>query len=465
MPEIPSIPTNRHEFESWCLSNNIKAIVAGSSDTNSTWIGKRMSLAEFLNQYDRHGIAFCDVFWVMSRDGLETIEPPEGTDTYFPTKENGYPDILFRPDLSTARLLSWHEATVAVNGTYHLQNGAPVPISPRNILKAQVDRAAGLGIETKFATEFEFYVMNGTPETLRGNGYALNPLSSRPYTYHVYRSSMDQEFLSRWSEHLGNAGVYVESLNPETGPGQYEINTRYTDAMAAGDEAFMYKNAIKELAALDGKTASFMALPRAAWAGSSCHLHQSLWSTLTGDPLFAEESRDLRLSKTGANYIAGVLATLQEFAPLYWPTINSYRRARPYSWAATTQTWGYDNRSTALRVVGEDRHSFRLENRMGGADVNPYIAIAASLAGGLYGIENKLDAPAHYPGDAYADPSLKKLPQNLGTALNLFEESAIAREYLGDDFVNHYTAMKRSEIAQAEAHVSDWEVTTYIETA
>lgn len=465
MPQIQPIPENRQEFETWCKNNNIKTVVAGSSDTNSTWIGKRMALTEFLNQYDRHGVAFCDVFWVITRDGLNNVEPPKGIQSYFPTKENGYPDIHFRPDLSTARLLSWHEATIAVNGSFHLQKGDPVPISPRNILQAQVERAAGLGIQAKFASEFEFYLFNGAPEALRANSYALEPLSSRPYTYQVARSSMDHTFLSSWSDHLKNAGVYVEALNPETGPGQYEINTRYTDALAAADEAFIYKNAIKELAAFDGRTASFMALPHSEWAGSSCHLHQSLWSTLTGEPLFAEASEDLRPSKTGGHYLAGVLATLQEFAPLYWPTINSYKRARPYSWAATTQTWGYDNRSTALRVVGEDRHSFRLENRMGGADVNPYIAIAASLAGGLYGVEHQLDLPPAYSGDAYAEPSLKALPRNLAAGLDLFEQSAIAREYLGEDFVDYYTAVKRSEIAQAEQHVSDWEVSTYIETA
>jgi glutamine synthetase len=464
MAEITSIPAEREAFEKWCTKNNIKSVVAGSSDTNSTWIGKRMAVSEFLKLYDRHGIAFCDVFWVMTRDGLTAVEPTDGLTTYFPNKENGYPDILFRPDLSTARLLSWHDATIAINGTYLLQSGVPVPISPRNVLTAQVERARNLGIEAKFASEFEFYILNGAPDALRASNYVLDPLSSRPYTYHVQRSSLDQGFLTAWSEHLSRAGVYVESLNPETGPGQYEINTRYTDALAAADEAFMYKNGIKELAAFEGKTASFMALPRADWAGSSCHLHQSLWAT-TGEPIFAAADSELKPSKIGGRYLAGVLATLDQFAPLYWPTINSYRRSRPYSWAATTQTWGYDNRSTALRVVGEDRVSFRLENRMGGADVNPYIAIAASLAGGLYGIEHELDAPAPYTGDAYSDPSLKSLPRSLGAALDLFEQSTIARECFGDDFVNYYTIMKRSEIAQAETHVSDWEVATYIETA
>ncbi|HEY9477762.1 MAG TPA: glutamine synthetase family protein [Microbacteriaceae bacterium] len=465
MTTSASIPTDRDAFERWCADNAMTVVVVGTSDTNGSWIGKRMPVAEFLRAYDHHGVAFCDVFWVLTRDGLATIEPTPGLTTYFPTKQNGYPDIFFRADLATARVLSWHEGTITVNGSHHLPDGRLVTISPRTQLSAQIERARNLGLEVKFASEFEFYVLNGTPEALRENDYDFRPLSSRPYTYQVFRSSMDHELLSSWITHLTNAGIVVEALNPETGPGQYELNTKYTDALRAADDAFIYKNGIKELAALDGKTAMFMALPRADWSGSSCHLHQSLWSTDTGASVMAEDGDDLRLSKIGRHYVAGVLATLCEFAPLYWPTVNSYRRSRPYSWAATTRTWGHDNRSTALRLVGEDRSSLRLENRMGGADVNPYVAIAASLAGGLHGIERELELPAAYGGDAYADPSLEPLPTNLGQALTLFEHSEVAREFFGDDFVNHYTIMKRAELAQFESHVSDWEVRTYTETA
>ena len=171
------------------------------------------------------------------------------------------------------------------------------------------------------------------------------------------------------------------------------------------------------------------------------------------------------LSKIGEHYIAGVLATLRDFAAIYWPTVNSYRRARPYSWAATTVSWGWDNRSTALRVVGEDAGSLRLENRMPGADVNPYLAIAATLAGGAYGIEQRLELPEPCTGDAYADPRLEKLPGSLEEAIDILERSEIARELLGEDFVVHYAASHRAEIAQWRAHVSDWEVSAYFETA
>lgn len=465
MSKSSPIPADRDEFERWCATTGITVVVVGTSDTNGAWIGKRMPIANFLSAYDHHGVAFCDVFWVITRDGLEPIEPTEGLQSYFPTKANGYPDIFFRADLSTARVLSWHDSTVTVNGTFHLPNGGAVPIAPRTVLSRQIERALDMGLEVKFASEFEFYLFNGEPETMRANDYALDPVSSRPYTYHVYRSSMDHRMLSAWTGHLANAGVVVEALNPETGPGQYELNTVYTDALGAADDAFIYKNGLKELAALDGMTASFMALPNEEWAGSSCHLHQSLWSASTGEPLFADAGEQLQLSKTGRHYLAGVLATLSEFSALYWPTINSFRRSRPYSWAATTKTWGYDNRSTALRVVREDRASFRLENRMGGADVNPYIAMAASLAGGLYGIDNELEPPAETPGDAYADPSLETLPRSLGEALELLENSAAARTYLGDDFVNHYVITKRAEIAQFESQVTKWEVRNYLDTA
>src|SRR5690606_15769347 len=298
------------------------------------------------------------------------------------------------------------------------------------------------------------------PEELRASDWKLRPLSTRAYTYQVFRSSLDQGFLSRWQRHLQNAGIAVEALNPETGPGQYELNARYTDALRCADDSFLYKNGIKEMAAMEGRTASFMAIPRSDWAGSSCHIHQSIRSIDTGAPVMMEpggENGHPELSDVGRHYVAGVLATLRDFAAIYWPTVNSYRRAKPYSWAATTVTWGFDNRSTALRVVGEDAGSVRIENRMPGADVNPYLAIAATLAGGAYGSEQRLEPPAAYPGDAYADASLEPLPKSRDEAVDILEQSAVARELLGEDFVVHYVTSLRAELAQWHAHVSDWE--------
>lgn len=455
-------------FESWCRSNGVENVIPGTADTNGAWIGKSVPLDDFLRMTRGHGVPYCDVLFAITRDGMENVFAPEGTTTYFPTHRNGYPDIFFRADLTSARVLDWHDSTVAVNGIYHLPDGSEVPITPRRVLDQARGRLRGLGLDPYVACEFEFYVSEGTPEDLRATDWALRPLSTRAYTYQVYRATLDEHFLSRWRRHLSNAGIHIEALNPETGPGQYELNARYADAMKAADDAFLYKNGIKEIAALEGRTASFMALPRSDWAGSSCHIHQSLRDLATGEPVMmaaGSVQHPPQLSEVGRQYVAGVLATLRDFAAIYWPTINSYHRARPYSWAATTVTWGWDNRSTALRMVGEDAGSVRLENRMPGADVNPYLAIAATLAGGAHGIENRLELPPSFDGDAYADPTLEPLPASLEEAVDILERSDVARDLLGEDFVVHYVASRRAEIAQWRAHVSDWEVRLYFETA
>lgn len=455
-------------FQAWCDERGIDTVIPGTSDTNGAWIGKRMPLTEFVRFAGSHGVPYCNVLFAITRDGLENIFAPEDGSTYFPTHKDGYPDIFLKPDLSSARVLSWHERTVMVNGIYHLPDGSEVPITPRRVLLQARDRLHSLGLEPYVASEFEFYVSEGTPDQLRASNWQLKPISGRPYTYQVFRSSLDQEFLSRWRGYLEDAGIHLEALNPETGPGQYELNARYTDALRAADDAFLYKNGVKEMAAMEGRTASFMALPRAEWSGSSCHIHQSLRSLESGESAMTapqQQGDHPQLSEVAKNYIAGVLATLRDFAAIYWPTVNSYRRARAYSWSATTVSWGWDNRSTALRVVGEDAESLRLENRMPGADVNPYLAIAATLAGGAYGIEQKLELPEAYLGDAYADPKLEKLPGSLVEAVDILDKSTIARELLGEDFVVHYVTSLRAEIAQWQAHVSDWEVGLYFESA
>ncbi|MFA5606249.1 MAG: glutamine synthetase family protein [Leucobacter sp.] len=455
-------------FELWCKENGIDTVIPGTADTNGAWIGKRMVLEDFISLAGNHGVPYCDVLFAITRDGMENVFAPEDCSTYFPTHRNGYPDIFFRPDLASARVLSWHEGTVAVNGIYHLPDGAEVPITPRKVLINARKRLRDLGYDPFVATEFEFYVSEGTPEDLRASDWDLRPLSTRAYTYQVFRSSLDREFLSRWRRYLIDAGIHVEAVNPETGPGQYELNTRYTDALRAADDAFLYKNGIKEIAAMEGRTASFMAIPKSDWAGSSCHIHQSIRAVDSGEAVMMKpgtEGPAPELSEVGKHYVAGVLATMREFSAIYWPTVNSYRRARPYSWAATTVSWGFDNRSTGLRVVGESASSMRLENRMPGADVNPYLAVAATLAGGAYGIENKLELPDPVEGDAYADPTLEPLPRSLEEAVEIFDQSSIAREVFGEDFVVHYVTTLRAELAQWRAHVSDWEVGLYFETA
>jgi glutamine synthetase len=456
-------PSDPDGFLDWCGTAGVHTVVVGGADTQGAWVGKRVPVAELRHVLAGGGVAFSDVVFVLTRDGLDAVEPPAGCTTYFPRKEQGYPDIVLLPELDTARLLGWHDGTAALNGTFALPDGTPVPIAPRNVLRALTERAAARGLTARFGVEFEFYLLCGTPDELAAGG--LTPLSPRPYTYSVYRSGVDNVLLSGFRGALESAGIEVEALNPETGPGQYEINTRCAETMRAADDAFLFKNALKELAAQAGLSATFMAKPRTDWAGSSCHLHQSLWSVDGGRPLLPAAAGHLELTELGRHYLGGLLATMAELTALFAPTVNSYRRFVPYSWAATTATWGYDNRSTGLRVVGEAPGSRRIEHRLGGADVNPYLAMAACLAGGLHGVENRIEPPPPTAGDAYADDSLPRLPADLPEALDLFAGSAVAREAFGADFVEHYVAMRRAELRQFATHVSDWEVRQYVETA
>ena len=460
-------PHTPDEFRAWCTERAIDTIVVGSSDTSAAWIGKRLPLDAFCQLGGEEGGAFSDVFLVLTRDGNDAVEPPTGhcEARYFPRKDNGHPDIYLRPKFESVRVLGWHPGTATVTGTFRNHDGSEVPLAPRNVLRRQVERAHVRRLEPLLGFEYEFYLLHGHLEELERTGYELKPLSPRGYTYQVFRSSVDAELLARLRGALVSASIPVEAINPETGPGQYEINITYDTVMQSADSAFLYKNAIKELAHREGLLATFMAKPRTDWPGSSCHLHQSLRSLDDGQPLLAAGPHLGDLTDDGRHYIAGQLATLREFMALLAPTTNAYKRLIPYSWAGTSVSWGHDNRSTALRVVGSSATARRIEHRVCGADINPYLAMAACLAGGLHGIENNLEPPDPVTGDAYAHACVEPLPRSLGEALDLFEASDIARAAFGDDFVDHYVAMKRYEVLTAATTVTDWEVRTYLETS
>jgi glutamine synthetase len=465
----PGIPAGRGDFARWGEAEGIHTVVAGASDTHGIWRGKRLPLADFLDKLD-HGIPFSDVVLVLTHsedtdEGQELVEPAGGAayPLYFPRKEQGFPDIFVRPDLGTARRLPWHPGTVGVLGDFRLPGGADVPIDPRIVLRRLIERARSHGLEPKIGIEYEFYLFRGDLAALRDSGWRLEPIRTRPYTYGVYGGSLDEDLIREIRQQLAAAGVRVEACNPETGPGQFELNIRYDDALKAADDGFVYKNGIKEIVAAHGLTASFMAKPRRDWAGSSCHIHQSLWEADTGANAFY--GGEAALSEPGLRYAAGLLATMREFTALFAPTPNSYKRFTPYSWAGTSVSWSYDNRSTGIRAITGRPGEVRLEHRLPGADTNPYIVIAACLAGGLHGIEQKLQPSPVYEGDAYATDRLESVPQSLGQALDLLERSDVAREMLGEDFVRHYAAMKRFEAEKYRQQVSGWEVRRYVEMA
>jgi glutamine synthetase len=468
---MPEIPASRAGFARWCETEGVHTVVSGAGDIHGIWRGKRFPVADFLARLD-HGIPFSDVVLVITHsedtdEGQELVEPPGGAayPLYFPRKEQGFPDIFVQPDLGTARRLPWHPGTVGVLGDFHLPGGAGVPLDSRIVLRRLIERARSHGLEPKIGMEYEFYIFRGDLAALKESGWRLDPIRARPYTYGVYGGSLDEGLIGEIRRQLAIAGVRVEACNPETGPGQFELNIRYDDALKAADDAFVYKNGIKEIVAQHGLMACFMAKPRRDWAGSSCHVHQSLWESAAGANAFFSGEPGQGLSEPGRHYTAGVLSTMRELTALFAPTPNSYKRFTPYSWAGTSVSWSYDNRSTGLRAIAGHPAEARLEHRLPGADTNPYTVIAACLAGGLHGIEQKIQLTQAYEGDAYASGQLESVPQSLDEALGLLDDSTVAREMLGADFVQHYVLMKRFEAEKYRQQVSEWEIRRYAEMA
>jgi len=465
------IPADAAGFARWCEAEGIHTVVAGAGDMHGIWRGKRLPVADFLAKAGR-GVPFSDVVLVLTHsedtdEGQELVEPPGGAayPLYFPRKEQGFPDIFALPDLSTARRLPWHPGTIGVLGEFHLPSGAEVPLDPRAVLRRLISRARSHGLEPKIGLEYELYLFRGDLAALATAGWQLEPLRARPYTYGVYGGSLDEDLIQEIRSQLAGAGIRVEACNPETGPGQFELNLHYDDALKAADDGFVYKNGVKEIAARNGYLASFMAKPRRDWAGSSCHIHQSLWERGSGRNLFFDHELGRGLSETARHYAGGLLATMREFTALFAPTPNSYKRFTPYSWAGTSVSWSYENRSTGVRAIAEHEGESRLEHRLPGADTNPYIVIAACLAGGLHGIEQKIEPAPAYEGDAYATGQLESVPQTLEEAIGLLERSTVAREMLGEDFVQHYVLMKRFEAEKYRQQISAWEVRRYVEMA
>lgn len=457
-------PATVEAARAFCEERGIETLVVAGSDTHGIMRGKRVPGAQIPAAL-AHGVHLCDVLFVIDVAEVDLVPKPEGASTYFPTERNGYPDILAAPDLTTLRSVPWHDRTALVLADFSLPGGEPVPIAPRHVLARLVERARALGLEPQLGIELEFYVLRETEETLRGKRPAeLVPLGLRPSTYGVVKGSSQEPFAGAIRDAMRELEIPLEACHAETGPGQFEINLRYAPAVRAADDAFLFKSAVKELAAEQGLTATFMAKPHPEWAGNSCHVHMSLLDA-DGANAFAGADGDRPGSRTMEAACAGILATLAELTALNAPTVNSFRRFHPYSWAGTTATWGLDNRSVGVRAVCEEPESTRLEHRQGGGDANPYLAAAAMLAGALHGIERGLEAPPAHGDDVYALPTgqVETMPRSLADAITALDGSAVAREYLGDDFVEHYVAMKRAEADAAALAVTDWELERYLE--
>jgi glutamine synthetase len=446
-------------------SGGITTVVLGGCDTHGMMRGKRIPISG-LPAVLEHGLPICDVFWVMHVDESDLVLRPDGHTGYFPTEAQGYPDIHAVPQLDSARIVPWHPNTALFVCDWELPDGrGPVPISPRGVLRRIVERSRDMGYEPMSALELEFYLLREKPGTAHlKRADELVPLQEVPSTYGVVMGSLQEDIGSVIRTNMGGYGLPVEACNPETGPGQFEITLRYGPTLSSTDNAFLFKSGVKELAAQHDLLATFMAKPATSWAGNSCHVHISLRDD-NDRGVFFDADDPQHMSTTMRQFAGGVLATMREFTALMAPTPNSYRRFVPYSWAGTTATWGVDNRSVGLRAICEGEHGTRLEHRQAGGDANPYLAAAVALAGGLHGIANGIDPGALNPGDVYSQPADESsaLPANLFEAVDLLEASGAAREWFGDDFVDHFVAMKRAEVKAQSLAVTDWEVARYLE--
>lgn len=376
----------------------------------------------------------------------------------FANWEQGYGDFALVPDLATLRRIPWLEATAFVMcDVVDEHDGSPVEVSPRRILQRQVERAAALGYDVMFGSELEFFLFRESLDDASAKGFTnLTPHSDVIEDYHILQTTRDEYLIRAIRNGVDGAGVPVEFSKGEAGKGQHEINLLYAPAVEMADRHVIYKNAAKEITAQHGRSITFMAKYSMEEVGSSCHVHSSVWDAAARRSLMWDDDAPEHFSDVFRGWLGGQLACGREFAWLYAPTVNSYKRYQPESWAPTALAWSHDNRTCGYRVVGH-RGGYRLENRIPGADVNPYLAYAATIAAGLHGIERGLEPGDPFVGNAYADESLPRVPWNIVEAIDAFEESKVAIEAFGDDVHYHLLNTAKQEWAAFNRAVTDWE--------
>jgi glutamine synthetase len=437
--------------------HGVEVVKIGGGDMDGVFRGKRVLSDHFLAGCRGEGFPQCDV--VFGWDIAEQLIP----ELELGSARTGFADVIMRPDLSTFRTVPWEPGAAAVVCDFLTEQGEPVAAAPRQVLRRVVERAATLGYLPRTAVELEVRLFREDQRSLRAKDYArLEPLSPGLNCYSLHHASLDEDVVGAIRRLMIEYAVPVEGYNREHGEGMYELNIRYSDALSAADHAMLYKSGAKEIAGQAGVMPTFMAKYDDRLDGCSGHLHQSLWSPDGARNVFWDAGAPHHASDLLRSYTAGVLATLPDFMLMYAPNVNSYKRFVAGSWAPTNVTWGFENRTAALRLIAGSHGACRIENRVAGADVNAYLGFAATLAGGLYGIERALECPPPTEGDAYAVEA-PALPRSLPEAVERFAASAVAREYFGDEFVDHYSAMRRWEVEQFRRAVTDWERRRYFE--
>ncbi|MCW5553676.1 MAG: glutamine synthetase [Verrucomicrobiae bacterium] len=435
-------------------AGHIDTVIVALPDPFGRLVGKRFRADLFLKSVAKHGTHGCNYLLTVNLD----MDPLDGFEVA--NWAAGFGDFALHPDLDTLRLIPWQPGAVLVMCDHLKHDGSLVDESPRSVLRRQLDRLKQQGLTCYCASELEFYLFNQTYHSAFNSGYRdLLPSSDYRIDYHLMQPTRDEPLMRAIRNGMTAARVPVESSKGEWSRGQHEINFVYDEPLAMADMHVLFKQGVKEIAEQQGKAVSFMAKYAPSEAGNSCHIHMSVWR---GRQSLFPASPGHGGTKYFRQFLGGLLKYSPELCLFFAPTINSYKRYQPGSWAPTRMAWAVDNRTVGYRVVGHGP-GFRIENRMPGADANPYLAFAAMIAAGLAGVEEKLDCGDEYLGNAYIDPNLARLPLSLGEAADLFDRSKFARAALSDAVVNFYVRHARLEVEAFNNTVTDWEKARYFE--
>ena len=434
-------------------ASEIDTVIVCFPDMQGRLIGKRFQAEYFLDgaHEETHG---CDYLLANDID----MEPVPG---YAAANwEKGYGDFVMKPDLATLRRIPWLPATALVLcDVVDHHHHDPIPHSPRGMLRNQVARLAAMGMSAFLASELEFYLFDETYESVEAKGWRdLKTTGTYIQDYHVFQTTKEEEVMRAIRKGLQAAGIPVENSKGEWGPGQEEINVRYADALTMADWHVILKNACKEIALSFGKAITFMSKWRYDLAGSSSHIHASLWDAAGKTPLFLDPKGEHGMSPLMRHFVAGQLAYAREITWFLAPYINSYKRFQAGTFAPTKAIWSLDNRTAGFRLCGAESKAIRIECRMGGADLNPYLAFAALLAAGLAGVEQKLELEGAYVGDAYQGKALREVPKTLREATDLMDGSKMLRDAFGDNVIDHYLHTAKWEQFEYDRRITDWEL-------
>ncbi|MEJ7838056.1 MAG: glutamine synthetase family protein [Thermomicrobiales bacterium] len=455
MPELRGMLT-LEALTSRIKAGDIDTVIVAVCDMQGRLVGKRVRGELFIEQCVEHGIHLCT--YLLATDMEMTT--PSGYDRM--NWGSGYGDYVARPDWSTLRIIPWLESTALVLcDAVEESVGLDVEIAPRTILRRQIERLAEHGLVPQMATELEFYVLKQTYEELYDTKFSdLKPFGWYNEDYQLLQATKAEPLYRRLRNEMTAAGIPVEFSKGEASPGQHEINITYADAMTSADRAVLFKHGTKEIAHLEQLAITFMSKPDQSWTGSSGHIHVSLTDAETGNSAFSVGGREM--SDRMRWFLGGLIAGAREMSLFMAFTINAYKRFARASWAPVHLVWGRDNRTCAFRVVGSDS-ALRIENRLPGADSNPYLSFAAVLAAGIDGIERQIDPGDEFRGNGYEASDLARIPASLYEALDTWRVSELAKRAFGDDVHTHYLNMGTVEQEAFDAAVTTWERQRYLE--